>query len=107
MSDAVTSEPAPVRRPPVIAPEPDRPPPPVPCNAGDPTFLVFFGILIFLAEFFWPSVMVGLFRGTGFFAWYYPRDAPDVEERQTLWVLALAFPFQVATVLFLVASLLG
>jgi membrane protease YdiL (CAAX protease family) len=100
MSNAVTTEPT-------AAPAPEQPPPLVPWDAGEISFLLLFGILVFLTVFFWPSVVVQGLNRTGFFAWYYPGHPPNLGERQSLWAVALAFPLQLATILVLAAQLLG
>ena len=81
------------------ASDPDHPP--VPWNA------VEIVILVFLVLIFWQSVVNEVLRATGFFAWYYPGETPGLEARQLLWLRALAFPFQVATVPLFLALLHG
>ena len=99
MTDAVATEPT-------AAPDPYRPPPPVPWNAGEIVFLFFFLFLVFFV-YFWPSVAFESLRSTGFFAWYYPDQPSNGQARQQLWTTPLAFPFQVATVLGLAFLFLG
>jgi membrane protease YdiL (CAAX protease family) len=93
MSDAVTSEPSSVPPGRDVAPDPSLTLPPVPWDVGEIVFL--FIVVVFLL----PWAALEFLRATGFFSWYYPGEPAGVGDKQQLWPRALAFPFQVATIL--------
>jgi membrane protease YdiL (CAAX protease family) len=99
MSDAITTEPA------------EAPPPSDPPTVDNPTTVPWTGVeivlLVILVLILWPSVLSELLRWTGFFGWYYPAETPGVKERQSLWLRALEFPFQAATIPLFLALLHG
>jgi membrane protease YdiL (CAAX protease family) len=65
------------------------------------------GLIVFLVFLLWPGIILEALNGVGFFAWIYgpgfeaPADAAARElanVRRLLWVVAVAFPFQTATI---------
>jgi membrane protease YdiL (CAAX protease family) len=93
MSDAVTSEPPSVPPRGEFRPDPHLTLPPVPWDVAEIIFL--FIVVVFLL----PWAAMESLRATGFFSWSYPGEPPGLGDKQQLWPRALAFPFQVATIL--------
>ncbi len=72
--------------------------PPVPWSGAE------IGLASFLAWVFWPGLMVVLVKGIGFDRWFY-GEAVENELRLSLWISALAAPFQVLTYPLVFAAL--
>jgi membrane protease YdiL (CAAX protease family) len=69
----------------------------VPWDVAEIIFL--FIVVVFVL----PWAAMEFLRATGFFSWYYPGEAAGAGDKQQLWPRALAFPFQVATILGVLA----